>query len=60
MEIQRFAEKDGKLFAMKQIEKRKLAKDKKEYQAFVERELLRKIEHPGIIIDEIRQYYEGL
>lgn len=41
--------KNGKLFAMKQIEKKKLAKDKKEYQAFVERELLRKIDHPGII-----------
>jgi serine/threonine protein kinase len=41
--------KNGKLFAMKEIEKKKLAKEKKQYQAFVERELLMKINHPGII-----------
>ena len=43
------AKKGGKLYAIKQIEKKKLAKECKEYQAFVEKELLRKINHPGII-----------
>ena len=41
--------RDNKLFAMKTIEKRKLMKEAKEYQAFIEKELLRRIEHPGII-----------
>lgn len=43
------AKKNGKLYAIKQIEKKKLAKESKEYQAFVEKELLRKLDHPGII-----------
>jgi serine/threonine protein kinase len=34
---------------MKEIIKRKLHKEKKEYQAMVERELLRVMKHPGVI-----------
>ena len=41
--------RDDVFYAMKEIEKKKLAKEKKEYQAYVERELLMKISHPGII-----------
>jgi serine/threonine protein kinase len=35
--------------ALKQIQKRLLGREHKEYQALVERELLSKIEHPGVI-----------
>lgn len=38
-----------KKFALKQLEKKQLAKERKEYQAMVERELLTQINHPGII-----------
>lgn len=41
--------RENRLYAMKAIEKRKLMKEGKDYQAFIERELLRKIDHPGII-----------
>lgn len=35
--------------ALKQIQKKLLGKEQKEYQALVERELLTRIEHPGVI-----------
>lgn len=38
-----------KKFALKQIEKKLLAQEKKEYQALVEREILCRLNHPGII-----------
>ena len=38
---------DGRSFAMKQIQKRKLAREEKEYQAMVEKELLTCMQHPG-------------
>lgn len=34
---------------MKQILKRRLKREEKEYQAIVEKELLTRIEHPGVI-----------
>jgi serine/threonine protein kinase len=40
---------DDKKFALKQIEKKLLSQEKKEYQAMVERELLCRLDHPGII-----------
>ena len=40
---------DQKLYAVKQIEKKKLEKERKEYQALVEKELLTMFKHPGII-----------
>lgn len=40
---------DGRSFAMKQIQKRKLAREEKEYQAMVEKELLTCMQHPGIV-----------
>lgn len=42
-------ERKGIKYALKIIEKRILAKEDKEYQAFIERELLRKMNHPGIV-----------
>ena len=40
---------DGRSFAMKQIQKRKLAREEKEYQAMVEKELLTCMQHPGVV-----------
>ena len=34
---------------MKQIQKRKLAREEKEYQAMVEKELLTCMQHPGVV-----------
>lgn len=38
-----------KKFALKHIEKKLLSQEKKEYQAMVEREILCRLDHPGII-----------
>ncbi len=40
---------DGKIYAMKQIQKKKLEREQKEYQAMVEKELLSLLKHPGIV-----------
>lgn len=40
---------DRKLYALKQIHKRKLEREQKEYQAMVEKELLSYMKHPGIV-----------
>lgn len=40
---------DRKIYAMKQIQKKKLEREQKEYQAMVEKELLSNFKHPGII-----------
>lgn len=40
---------DGKVYAMKQIQKKKLAREEKEYQAMVEKELLSQLKHSGIV-----------
>jgi serine/threonine protein kinase len=40
---------DEKVYAMKQIQKKKLERERKEYQALVEKELLSNFKHPGII-----------
>ena len=39
---------DHKTYAMKQIQKKKLEREEKEYQAMVEKELLSTMKHPGI------------
>jgi serine/threonine protein kinase len=39
---------DKKVYAMKQIQKKKLEREEKEYQAMVEKELLSAMKHPGI------------
>lgn len=40
---------DRKTYAMKQIQKKKLEREQKEYQAMVEKELLSTFKHPGIV-----------
>ena len=40
---------DKKLYAMKQIQKRKLERERKEYQALIEKEMLSVLKHPAII-----------
>ena len=40
---------DGKVYAMKQIQKKKLSREEKEYQAMVEKELLSQLKHSGIV-----------
>lgn len=40
---------DKKEYALKQIQKRKLEREQKEYQAMVEKELLSNMKHPGIV-----------
>ena len=40
---------DRKAYALKQIQKKKLEREQKEYQALVERELLTNFKHPGIV-----------
>lgn len=40
---------DRKVYAMKQIQKKKLEREQKEYQAMVEKELLSNFKHPGIV-----------
>jgi len=40
---------DHKKYAFKQIQKKKLEREQKEYQAMVERELLTNFKHPGIV-----------
>ena len=39
---------DNHIYAMKQIQKKKLEREEKEYQAMVEKELLSAMKHPGI------------
>jgi serine/threonine protein kinase len=40
---------DQKIYAMKQIHKKKLEREEKEYQAMVEKELLSNIKHQGVV-----------
>lgn len=42
-------ENDGQLLAMKVIQKKKLEKEEKQYQALIEKELLKRMDHPGIV-----------
>ena len=42
-------EKNGLSFALKIIQKKQLEKEEKVYQALVEKELLKKMNHPGVV-----------